>query len=461
MTLITDLTSELNHILGAANMSSTHAERDLHSHDESDEPAVLPDVVVWPANTREVSAVAQLANRFSIPITPWGASTSTEGHTVPVGRGIVMDFRRMDAVIEVRPGDFQAEVEPGVLRLDLEKKLIPHGLFFPPDPGANASVGGMIANNAAGIRAVKYGATSANVLGLEAVLADGTVVNTGSRSVKQSAGYDLTGLIVGSEGTLAIVTRATLKLAPVPTHFSTAMVAFPGINEAAEAVQSIVGYGLAPAALELMHRDHLAWMNEEHGANHPIEPTLLMEFTGASEAAVAEAMDTAVELSNDAGASAVEVGLGHEHRARLWRFRHGQRERLRRRFPNQHWISMDASVPISQFTTLIDFVESRGDELGLTGRVGGHAGDGNIHMGLHYSTDDEVARQQCQDFGSEIVSKAIGLGGTCSGEHGIGLGKRKYMLEEHGTSGIALMRTIKQAMDPSGILNPGKVLPDE
>ena len=459
VTDFSDLKSGLLQVLSESQISTTGADRDQHSHDESDHPPVLPDLVVWPEKTAQVSAVTRLANRAVVPITPWGAATSLEGHTIPVNGGIVMDLGRMDRVLDLRPDDFQADVQPGLLRLDLEERLGQQGLFFPPDPGANASIGGMIANNAAGIRALKYGATSANILGLEVVLADGTVVNTGSRSIKQSSGYDLTHLIVGSEGTLAIVTAATLRLAPIPEHFSTALAAFPDLGAAAQAVRAIIGYGLEPAALELIHQDHIEWMNEENGTDAPVAPSLMIEFTGSSQLAVAEAMLTAAELSTEAGAIRFDRSPDQEARSRLWRFRHDSRPRLRQRFPNQDWVSMDASVPISQFPVLIDFIERRCAELGLSARVGGHAGDGNIHMGLHHPKDDSAARVLCDNLGSEVVHKAIELGGTSTGEHGVGLGKRRYMLTEHGHSGVEMMQTIKRALDPNGILNPGKVLP--
>jgi D-lactate dehydrogenase (cytochrome) len=456
----TNLTDELRAIVGADHLSSTEAERDLHSHDESDHPPARPDMVVWPADTGEVSRVVALANELHIPVVGWGAASSTGGHTIPTHGGIVIDFRRMNRVLSVHAEDFQAIVQPGVLRLDLERHLAQFGLFFPPDPGANASVGGMIANNAAGIRAVKYGATSANVLGLEVVLADGRVMKTGSRSIKQSAGYDLTKLFVGSEGTLGLVTQATIRLHPVPEFFATAVVAFPDVQSAAEVVYGIVGNGLAPAALELVHKDHIVWMNEEDGVGLTEATSLLMEFTGPSRAAVDETMAIAEQLCRDGGATGVEAATDHASRTALWRLRHGTRERMRRRFPGAHWVAMDAAVPISKFPELVAYAEERCARENLEGRVVGHAGDGNIHMGLPFDPEDEAAVAVAKAIGSDIIHRAIEMGGTSTGEHGVGLDKRPYMAEEHGVNAIDTMWALKRTLDPNGILNPGKVLPD-
>ncbi|MEM8862655.1 MAG: FAD-binding oxidoreductase, partial [Chloroflexota bacterium] len=249
-------------IVGSDHISQTEADRSLHSQDQSTHPPVLPDVVIWPNSTAEVSAIAKVAHAHQIPVTAWGAGTSLEGHSIPIRQGISLNFQRMNQVIEVHAEDFQATVQPGIFRKELEAQLAPYGLMFGPDPGANASIGGMIANNAAGTRTIKYGATKDNVLSLEVVLANGDIVKTGSRSIKQSAGYDLTHLFVGSEGTLGLITAATLKLAPIPEHFSTAFMAFESVADAAEAVYNIIGSGLEPAALELIHKDMTRWMNE-------------------------------------------------------------------------------------------------------------------------------------------------------------------------------------------------------
>ncbi|MBT8250784.1 MAG: FAD-binding oxidoreductase, partial [Acidimicrobiia bacterium] len=413
----------LRDIVGNEHVSQTSADRESHSHDESDHEPKLPDAIVYPDTTAQVSEVLALANEHLIPVVGWGAGTSVEGHTIPIHGGIVVDFRRMNRILAVHPEDFQAEVQPGVLRLDLEDQLSKqYGLFFPPDPGANASIGGMLANNAAGVRALRYGSAAANVLGLEVVLADGTVIKTGSRSIKQSAGYNLTQLFVGSEGTLGLITAATLKLAPIPEHFATATIAFPDVTSAAHTVHAVMGMGLEPAALELLHADHIQWMNEEADAGFTVAPSLMVEFTGASASVVAEAMATTRHLAETNGSTGFSGTSGLSARNAMWRLRHGTRERSHRRFPGHKWISMDASVPISKLPELISYCEEKCRERGQESRVIGHAGDGNIHLGLHYDPADARAAKAAVATGHDLITKAIELGGTCSGEHGIGLG---------------------------------------
>lgn len=455
-----DIHDALIALVGTDRLSTSVAQLELHSHDESDHPPSLGDIVVWPETTEEVSAILTAANHHRVPIVGWGAGTGVEGHAIPVHGGVVIDFARMNQIVAVLPEDFQAIVQPGVLRLDLEKNLSQHGLFFPPDPGANASIGGMIANNAGGIRALRYGSTSVNVLALEVVMADGTVVRTGSRSVKLSSGYDLTHLIVGSEGTLGLVTEATLKLVPVPEHSRTVLVAFASVADAAGAVHAIMGYGLGPAALELIDADHMSWMNEEEGTDFVVAPSLMIEFSGTDLPAVSSQMELAAQICVEAGATGITQGSGMDYRAGLWRLRHGSRERLHRRFPGEEWSTSDVSVPISRFAELVMFAVSRATELGLDGRTVGHAGDGNLHFGVHFDPKDDDHRRRTELHAQDLVMKAIELGGTCSGEHGIGIGKRKYLVAEHGEPAIDLMRILKRAMDPNGILNPGKVLPD-
>ena len=456
------ISDSLSEIVGPEFVSTSDSDRDLHSQDESDHPASQPDAVAYPATTEEVSQIAKFANRNEIPIVGWGAGTSVEGHPIPTRGGIVVDFRRMNAIRAIHPQDFQVEVEPGMLRLDLEEHLsAKHGLFFAPDPGANASIGGMIANNAAGVRALRYGSAAANVLALEVVLADGTVISTGSRSVKQSAGYDLTRLFVGSEGTLGLITAATLKLIPIPEHAASAVIAFPDVLAASHAVYAIMGHGLEPSALELLHRDHIAWMNEDEGAGLTEATSLLIDFTGPTHELVTTAIELAIALCQQAGATGITETQSHQERKELWRLRHGTRERSHRRFPGHEWISMDVSVPISKLPALVAFCEEVTKSRGQEARLISHAGDGNIHLAMHYDPADKAGRKAAVQTGEDLVARAIELGGTCSGEHGIGLGKKKYMVAEHGANAVATMWAIKRALDPKGILNPDKVLPDQ
>lgn len=453
--------TQLGAIVGEEHASIAEADRTLHSQDQSTHPPVLPDVVVWPGNTDEVRAIAKLASKHRIPITAWGAGTSIEGHSIPIKRGISLNFQRMNRVLAVHAEDFQATVQPGIFRKELETHLAQYGLMFAPDPGANASIGGMIANNAAGIRTVKYGATRDNVLALEVVLANGDVIRTGSRSIKQSAGYDLTHLFTGSEGTLGLITAATLKLVPIPEHFSTATIAFESVADAAEAVYGIIGSGLEPAALELIHTDMIQWMNEDAGAGLTVAPSLMIEFSGANEQTVATAMETARSVCSEIGSLGFQGGVGRDVRRQMWAFRHGIRERLVRTFPGEHWVLVDLAVPISNFPALVAYCQEKIYDYGFDGRIIGHAGDGNMHCGLHFLPTDTATRNRAVELGKVMVTKALELEGTCTGEHGIGLGKQKYMLAEHGAAALNTMRTIKQALDPLNILNPGKVLPSD
>lgn len=454
-----ELAGKLRLALGEAAVSVGGADRHLHSQDESTFPPVVPDLVVWPESTDDVVAIVELAAEYGEPITGWGAASSSEGHAIPVRHGIVVDFARMNRILAVHAEDFQATVQPGVLRLDLEKHLSQYGLFFAPDPGANASVGGMIANNAAGIRAHKYGATRNNVLALEVVLANGEVIRTGSRSVKQSSGYDLTRLMIGSEGTLGLVTQATLKLHPVPQHFATAVVGFGTVGQAAGAAYGIIGAGLAPAALEILHQNHILYMNEDDGSDWPVLPSLMIEFTGSSDLAINAALDEAREICVEAGSESFVSGLGHQDRSEMWTMRHGARHRYRRRAPGSVWTAIDVSVPISHMPAIIEFAERTAAEHGLPGEVLGHAGDGNIHMGISYQVGDTEGKNRAAALTKAIIEKALELEGTASGEHGIGLGKRQYMVAEHGAPAVEAMRAIKKALDPHDLLNPDKVLP--
>ncbi len=454
------LIDDLRQLIPADRVSTTRADREQHSRDQSAHPAHLPDAVVWVQSTAEVSAVLKYAAARRIPVTAWGAGTSIEGNPIPVRGGIILNFRQMDKILEIHAHDFQVTVQPGVLYKDMNKILARHGLFFAPDPGANASIGGMLANNAAGIRTVKYGATRDNVLALEAVLADGTVIHTGSRSVKQSAGYDLTHLLVGSEGTLAIITAATLKLAPLPEHFSVATAAFPDVAHAAHAVFELIGAGLEPTALELLDTTAIRVMNTEAGINFPETPHLFMEFNGVNEDALTQTLALAGDICRENEAQQYQSGIGREARARLWEARHRIFEVHLRYFPGKEYFVSDVSVPISNYPALAAAAEKMLVELEIEGSVLGHAGDGNLHVIGFYHADDAAARDKAFRLNKKLVEMALSLNGTSTGEHGVGLGKRKYMVAEHGASAMAVMRRIKTLFDPHGILNPGKVLDD-
>ncbi len=454
------LREDLIAIFGMERVSVAESVRGLHSHDASSHAPVLPDAVVWPESTDEVSALARYANARGVPLVGWGAGTSIEGNPIPLRGGVVVDFSRMNRILAIHEADFQVTVQPGVLYQDMNKILARYGLFFAPDPGANASIGGMVANNAAGIRTVKYGATRDNVLALEVVLANGDVMRTGSRSVKQSAGYDLTHLIVGSEGTLGLVTEATLKLAPLPEHFSAITAAFPSVEAAAQAVFEIIGGGLGPAALELLDGDTVRILAEEGGFDLAPTPNLFMEFSGASPAALEETLGMAEEICRGLGCTRFMPGMGRDARNKLWNARHHLFETLVRYYAGYTYLLTDSAVPISAYPELVAFGSRLGQELALDVGFVGHAGDGNLHTTIFFPPDDPDVRARAEQFNEEMVRKAIALGGTCTGEHGVGIAKRKYLELEYGPTAVQVMRQIKQVLDPNNILNPGKVLPD-
>ena len=447
----------LQTILSPDQISIADADRAAHAEDQSAYTAVLPDVVVWPHDTAQVSAVLKWANTHHIPVTAWGAGSSIEGNPIPVHGGVVMNMQRMNAVIAVHTEDFQVTVQPGIFYKDMNGRLASDGLFFPPDPGANASIGGMLANNASGTRTVKYGSTRDNVLAMEVVMANGDIIRTGSRAMKQSAGYDLTHLFVGSEGTLGIITEATLQLYPLPEHFSAATAAFPTIESAATAVFDIIASGLEPTALELLDEAASSIINAETDLALHAAPNLFMEFSGGSAVALQETLPMVEEICQSHGCINYQAGVGREERARLWEARHAVFEAHLRHFPNQDYIVTDTAVPISHFPALVAAARELMVELGVTGGIVSHAGDGNVHTILFYPPDDTALKGKVMEFNGRLVQIGLSLGGTITGEHGVGLGKQKYMEQEHG-SALALMRQIKGWMDPNNVLNPGKVL---
>ncbi|MGH2524012.1 MAG: FAD-binding oxidoreductase, partial [Anaerolineales bacterium] len=417
----------LKNIVGAEHVSTAESDRSLHSRDQSSHPAHLPDVAVWPESAGQVSRITAYANQHRLPITGWGAGSSLEGNPIPVKGGIVIDFGRMNRILTVHAGDFQVIVQPGLFYKDMNKRLAQHGLFFAPDPGANASIGGMIANNAAGTRTPKYGATRDNVLALEVVLANGDVIRTGSRSVKQSAGYDLTRLFVGSEGTLGLITEATLKLAPLPEHFSAVTASFAATEAAAEAVFHIMGSGLNPAALELLDTATIAIVNEGGQFNLPVAPNLFLEFHGASETTLAVELELVREICEESGCRTFSSGLGRDARDRVWEARHRLGELLFRSHPGHGYLITDVAVPISQYPALVAQASEALRQLDeVSGFIFGHAGDGNMHSMIFFADTAAEYRRVQEAFNDQVVETAISLGGTCTGEHGVGIGKQKY-----------------------------------
>jgi D-lactate dehydrogenase (cytochrome) len=447
---------ELSGMVGPDRFSTGQSNRELHLHDISFHQGILPAGIIWPATTEEVSHILAWTYHSDVPVTPWGAGTSTEGNPVPTRGGLVVDLTRMNRILEIRPQDLQANVEPGVLRKELNRQAGKHGLFFPPDPGADATIGGMIANNASGVQTVKYGATKDYVMRLTVVLPQGKVIHTGCRAPKSSAGFDLTRLFVGSEGTLGIVTAATLKLAGIPSHYLAATVRFPNLEKASEAVALMIGSGLGPAALELLPPGLIRLMNSEKGLGLPEVPSLFCEFHAVSETALKETAGLARELCAECGAVGFSDATEEAARKELWRARHEAWETIHRAHPKKETLIVDAAVPISHYPEMVVFSQQAVDAQRAIGYVFGHAGDGNLHVVLVGDPADKAEWSRLEAINQAIVERAIQAGGTCTGEHGVGIGKRKFMPLEHGES-YQLMKQIKDLIDPKGLMNPGKI----
>jgi len=430
--------------------------RELHLHDISFHLGTLPAGIIWPITTDEVSRILTWTYKQGIPVTPWGAGTSTEGNPVPTRGGLVMDFTRMNKILEIRPQDLQADVQPGVLRKELNRRAGKYGLFFPVDPGADASIGGMIANNASGVKTIKYGATKDYAMRMSVVLPQGKVIHTGCRAGKSSSGYDLTRLFVGSEGTLGVVTEATLRLTGIPSHHLAIIITFDNLESAARAVSLMIGSGLEPAALELLTPGLIHLMNEEKGLGLKKVPSLFCEFHGISKTVLLETSDLAKELTETCGSTSFQFGIEEKEREELWRARHEAWETIHRAHQGKETLIVDAAVPISRYPEMVIFSQQLVEERNADGYVFGHAGDGNLHVVMVGNPNDGSEWSILEDINDHIVRHAVELGGTCTGEHGVGIGKRKFMDLEHGES-YDLMKDIKKLIDPKGLMNPDKI----
>jgi D-lactate dehydrogenase (cytochrome) len=420
---------------------------------------VQPDAVVYPESRDEVVRVLRFANEHRIPIVPFGRGSSLEAHTLTLHGGISLDLGRMDRILEVRPDDFVARVQPGVTHGALNVALAEHGLLFPVDPGWDASLGGMAGTNASGTNAVKYGVMRDQVLGAEAVLADGTVMRTGGMAMKSSAGYDLTGLFVGSEGTLGVLTELILRLYPLPGWTVAARAVFPDIEAAGRAAVAMIRTGMRIGRVELVDARTVDAVNTYKGTDYAAAPTLFLEFSG-SKASVESDVEVARKTSASEGCSSFEFEADEEAREKLWEARHDAALAIRDLYPGMGMMATDVCVPISELPGALrharDIIESRG----LDGAILGHVGDGNYHAVFPVDTGDEADQERAEAVNEEIVDYALERGGTCTGEHGIGLGKTEHLQKEHGDS-LPFMREIKRIADPNGIMNPGKVFSGE
>jgi D-lactate dehydrogenase (cytochrome) len=446
-------------IVSAERFSTGESNLDLHSRDMSGLRASRPEAVAWPKQSEEVSRILAYCDQRRIPVTAWGAGTSLEGNPIPLHGGICLDFTQMDRLLEIRQDDFQVDVEPGVIYKDLNHQLRHTGLFFAPDPGAGATIGGMIANNASGIRTVRYGSTKENVLRLAVVLAQGEVIEVGNRAAKSSSGFDLLHLFVGSEGMLGIVVEATLRLVGLPAEISSAVATFAQVEDAGQAVFEIIRSGLDPAALELMAPECIELLNRQRGLALPVSPTLFMEFHGPTRQQLTEVTGIAEGLCREQGCQGFRPGLDREERDRLLEARYALGDIIRQDQPSRLRISIDVAVPISAYPEMIAFARQQAREAGAAAAYTfGHAGDGNIHLVIETERGNREVWQRIKEVHRRCVDKALCLKGTATGEHGVGIAKAQFMEAEHGPS-LVWMKKIKQLLDPHGILNPGKMFP--
>jgi D-lactate dehydrogenase (cytochrome) len=450
----------LTELLGAERVSTRQADREAHAQDESAHGPCPPEVVVWPENAQEISAILRHANAQRVPVTPWSGGSSLEGNPIPVQGGILLALYRMNRILELREADLQVVVQPGVIYDELNKKLAPHGLFFPPAPGSSdvATIGGMVANNSSGMHAVKYGATKDYVLQIELVLANGEILRVGRPVIKSASGYDLCRLFVGSEGTLGIVTEITLRLR-IRMEAVAAVSVFPTMEAAAQAIYAINRFGPTPAALELMDPTIVRIINQWTTSGLAEAPTLVMEFHGVP-AGIEQEVELIEETCREAGCLSFERGFTPPERERLWYARKHAHDAVKQANAGYRAETGDIVVPISRYTEAVAQAYALAGELGVQIATFGHAGDGNLHVEVVCERGNPRQAENALEFNRRFVRWALSVGGTCTGEHGVGIGKREFMALEHGPS-LQLMRQIKRLLDPHGILNPGKVLPEE
>jgi D-lactate dehydrogenase (cytochrome) len=440
--------------------STAMAVREQHGRDESAYTTVPPPAaVVFAESTDDVAFTVRHAAEHAVPIIPFGVGSSLEGHLLAVQGGISIDLGRMNQVLSINPEDLTVTVQPGVTRKQLNEEIKSTGLFFPIDPGADASIGGMAATRASGTNAVRYGTMRENVLGLEVVTAHGEVIRTGTRARKSSAGYDLTRLMVGSEGTLGVITEVTLKLFPLPEAVSAATCSFPSIEAAVLTTIQIIQMGIPIARVELIDQHAVRMVNAYSKIHLPVQPMLLMEFHG-SPASVKEQAETVQEIAAELGGQAFEWATTPEDRTRLWTARHNAYFAAIQSRPGCRAISTDTCVPISRLADcLLDSI-AEVEASGIPYFLVGHVGDGNFHFGYLIDPNSAQERATAETLNNQLVARALALDGTCTGEHGIGLHKMDFLISETGSGTVSMMRTIKQALDPKNIMNPGKIFLD-
>jgi D-lactate dehydrogenase (cytochrome) len=452
------LIDELRELVGDR-ITTSETIRAHHSHGESWHAPAPPDAVVFPETTAEVASIVRACARARAPVIPFGMGSSLEGHVNAIRGGVSIDLTRMARVLRVSAEDMDVTVEAGLTHRKLDAHLRNSGLMFPVDPGADATIGGMTATRASGTTAVRYGTMRENVLGLTVVLADGRIIQTGTRARKSSSGYDLTRLFVGSEGTLGVMTEITLRLYGRPEAVSAARCSFATMEGAASAVIMVIQLGVPVARIEIIDEAQLEAINRYSKTSYPLAPTLFFEFHGTSQAAVDEQAGTVQEIVAEHGATTFEWASSPEERATLWQARHNVLYATIASRPGARPWTSDVCVPISRLAECI--VETQEDlrRAAIVAPLVGHAGDGNFHLIFMVDTGNAHELDAVKAANARLVERAQRMGGTCTGEHGVGIGKLKYLAVEHGES-LEVMRAIKRALDPENLMNPGKLIPE-
>ncbi len=449
------LVAELRDLVGDR-VTTAAATRAHHGKDVSYHPPHDPDAVVFARSTDEVSAIVGVCARHGAPMIPYGTGTSLEGHVAALHGGVCIDVSQMNAIVRVGADDMDATVEAGVTRKQLNRHLRDTGLFFPIDPGADASLGGMAATRASGTNAVRYGTMRENVLALTVVLADGRVIRTSRRARKSAAGYDLTRLFVGSEGTLGVITDVTLRLYGIPEAISAAVCAFPTIDEAVRTVVLTIQCGVPVARIELLDALTMEAVNTYSKLDYPVAPTLFFEFHG-SPASVAEQAETVQGIAGEFGGGDFTWSVKAEERNRLWQARHDAYYATLALKPGKQGFATDVCVPISRLAECIAETQADLETSPVTAPLVGHVGDGNFHLVYLIDPDDAHEIAEAKRLNERMVMRALAMDGTCTGEHGVGHGKLDFLLAEHGDA-VSVMRAIKMALDPHNLMNPGKVV---
>ncbi len=441
--------------LFARRFSTGTSMREQHGRDEGHLPAEPPEGVIFPESTEEVARALGICHQHRVPVIPYGVGTSLEGQVMASRGGLCIDLSRMNRVLEVNAEDLDARVEAGVTRRQLNHELKDQGLFFPVDPGADATIGGMASTRASGTNAVRYGTIRDNVMGLTVVLADGRVIRTGGRARKSAAGYDLTSLLVGAEGTLGVITELTVRLYGKVDGISSAVCSFEALEGAVDTVIETIQLGIPVARIELLDDVQVEAINRYSGSDYAVAPTLFMEFHGTPES-VQENARMVGEIAAEHDGRDFQWAVNEDERQALWRARHDAAYACKALRPGCEMWPTDVCVPISRLAECIRETRRDIDESGLTAPIVGHVGDGNFHVVIVLDTNDKEESRRAHDFNRRLIGRALSMGGTCTGEHGIGLGKRAELEDEHGES-VEVMLAIKQALDPLNIMNPGKI----